>query len=267
MSHRVLVNAEVGCVFTWLYDVVTDDDLAGVIADIRNSRDFHTNFDELADLSLASSFKVTTSAVTETGHECRSLFSASARRAIVAPTDVAYGVARMFQVYAEHEAFSVSVFRTIAEACSWLRLAQRSRLVEFPGQPRSDEGAGHSSAISISGTLQNVTTELRKAQNVLTKQEGDIDPRILTDFRDALNRVRNTAWAVEQYLQSKATESESQTVLSIVSGERVRVTYQLCKLVTADLANHEIPFQKGQLIQLRDATHELGTHLDKAVGE
>lgn len=119
---------------------------------------------------------------------------------------------------------------------------------------------------SISVRLQNVTNELRQIQDMLILEE-DADPRILTDFRDALNRVRNTAWAVEQYANSKTTDTAPQTVLSVLAGERIRVAYQLCKLVQADLVNREIRFQVGQVLQLRDAARELGIQIDTEVGE
>jgi hypothetical protein len=45
----------------------------------------------------------------------------------------------------------------------------------------------------ISVRLQNVTNELRQIQDSLAS-EKELDPRILIDFRDAVNRVRNTAW-------------------------------------------------------------------------
>ncbi len=118
----------------------------------------------------------------------------------------------------------------------------------------------------ISTALRNVTHEIRQAQVLLTS-EKDIDPRVLTDFRDAVNRVRNTAWAVAQYANSKEGEADPRAFLSLLAGERVRVAYQLCKHVQADLANTEIQFQKGQLLQLRDATQELASQLGKVVGE
>ena len=109
---------------------------------------------------------------------------------------------------------------------------------------------------SISVRLENVTDELRQIHELLAS-EDDVDSRILTDFRDAVNRVRNTAWAVEQYANSKQTETDPQTVLSVLAGERIRVAYQLCRLIQGDLANPDIQFQKGQLLQFRDAANEL----------
>jgi hypothetical protein len=119
---------------------------------------------------------------------------------------------------------------------------------------------------SVSVRLQKVTNELRQIQVLLTTEE-DIPPSILTDFRDAVNRVRNTAWAVEQYANSKTTETDPETVLSLVAGERIRVAYQLCKHIQSDLPNREIQFQKGQLLQLYDATQELTRQLGEVVGE
>jgi hypothetical protein len=117
---------------------------------------------------------------------------------------------------------------------------------------------------TISTRLQHVTNELREIHELLTSSEA-ADPRILTDFRDALNRVRNTAWAVEQYANSKVSETDPKAVLSVLAGERVRVTFQLCKLVQSDLSNAEIKFQIGQLMQLREAVQELEHKLETAV--
>jgi hypothetical protein len=117
---------------------------------------------------------------------------------------------------------------------------------------------------TISVRLQHVTNELREIHELLTSSEA-ADPRILTDFRDALNRVRNTAWAVEQFANSKVSETDPKAVLSVLAGERVRVTFQLCKLVQGDLANADIRFQVGQLMQLREAIQELEQKLEAAL--
>jgi len=53
-------------------------------------------------------------------------------------------------------------------------------------------------ASDISTTLQNVTNELRQLQDLLLFAEK-LDPSILTDFRDIIDRIRHNAWAVQQY--------------------------------------------------------------------
>ena len=59
----------------------------------------------------------------------------SSRFAIVAPTDLAFGLGRMFQVYREAETRStkaVGVFRTMADAAAFLNLTEMPPLPPLP---------------------------------------------------------------------------------------------------------------------------------------
>ncbi|HEY3927315.1 MAG TPA: hypothetical protein VGL89_02965 [Candidatus Koribacter sp.] len=114
---------------------------------------------------------------------------------------------------------------------------------------------------SIATRLQSVTEELRRIQDLLHAEET-VDSSILTDFRDAVNRVRNTAWAVEQYANSQSSESDPQPVVTLVAGERIRVSYQLCKLIQGDLSNPQIRPQKAQLVQFREVLATLQQQID-----
>jgi hypothetical protein len=80
-----------------------------------------------------------------------------------------------------------------------------------------------------------------------------------------VNRIRNTAWAMEQYANSKTTRSDLEPVLTLVAGERIRVAYQVSRLVQGDLENPQIRFQRGQLVSLSDVTLELEKELRKAI--
>jgi hypothetical protein len=121
-------------------------------------------------------------------------------------------------------------------------------------------------AVSVSHRLEKAITELRGLQELLVSGEG-LDSRILTDFREALNRIRNTAWSAQQYIALKATDQDSDSVLSILAGERVRAAYQLCQAIQADLKSSEVKFQIGHLIQLHAAAKALTEQLGDIVGK
>ncbi len=104
-------------------------------------------------------------------------------------------------------------------------------------------------SVSMSVRLQDATAELHEVEALLAS--ADLDARILSDFRDAVNRVRSAAWATQQYAESKDTERDPTKVLSLLAGERVRATYQLCKAVCQDLERPDLRFQPGQLLQLQ----------------
>ena len=118
---------------------------------------------------------------------------------------------------------------------------------------------------NVSHRLAKAIPELRRLQNLLVSGE-DMDPRILTDFRDALNHVRNTAWSVHHYIASQNTDQDTSNVLSVLAGERIRVAYQLCQTIQADLKSSDIKFQAGQLIQLSLAAKALIEQIGEIVG-
>jgi len=94
---------------------------------------------------------------------------------------------------------------------------------------------------------------------------NDVDPDVLADFREALNRVRNTAWAAQQYVVRKELDHESTSVLSFLAGERIRVAYQLCQTLSDDLRKTEIVFQRGSLVQLCEITKTLTKQLKNII--
>jgi hypothetical protein len=119
---------------------------------------------------------------------------------------------------------------------------------------------------AISPRLEKAIVELQALHEILLFGEG-LDVRILTDFRDALNRVRNTAWSAQQYMLSKATNEDSGSVLSTLAGERLRAAYQLCQTVQADLQSQDVKFQTGQLMELHSATKALTEELAELLGK
>ena len=108
---------------------------------------------------------------------------------------------------------------------------------------------------NVRSRLEKGISELQGLHKLLLS--SDVDPDVLADFRDALNRVRNTAWAAQQYVVRKETEQDSASVLSLVAGERIRAAHQLCQALVDDLTGTDIKFQRGSLVQLCEITETL----------
>jgi hypothetical protein len=102
--------------------------------------------------------------------------------------------------------------------------------------------------VSVSQRLESAITELRALQEPLLS--GAVDSRVLTDFRDALNRIRNTAWAAQQSANAALFDQGAATVASYLTSERIRAAYQLCRSLHDDVRRDDIEFQKGQLVEL-----------------
>ena len=105
----------------------------------------------------------------------------------------------------------------------------------------TSESTGGSNA----SPLAQAIVELQRLHEILLA--GELEPRVLADFRDALNRVRTAAWAAQQYMACKETEQDSGSVLSLLVGERIRVTYHLCQAISDDLKRTDIEAKQAAL--------------------
>jgi hypothetical protein len=119
------------------------------------------------------------------------------------------------------------------------------------------------SHIAVSERVSRAIVELKALQDPLLS--GEVDPETLTDFRDALNRVRNTAWAAQQSAAAPLLEQDPAKVASLLAAERIRAAYQLCVSVRDDIGRNDIELQKGQLLELYEVAKVLVDDLKRRV--
>jgi len=121
----------------------------------------------------------------------------------------------------------------------------RARVV---GIRRSKEGNVSGVAVELlipSETFWGLNFQLKKTSAELVRLEqdmksGSVDPRILMEFRDAVDYVRKTAWAVQEWQERQLLKHDTQTVLPLLTSERIRRSTQLCNAITTDLSSHEV---------------------------
>jgi len=102
--------------------------------------------------------------------------------------------------------------------------------------------------LTPSETFWGVTFRLKVAIDDLLKLEkdmkdsrsGGMDPRVLREFRDAVDYVRKTAWALQELQERQAHQKDVATVRSLLTDERVRRATQLSKALASDLESHEL---------------------------
>jgi len=139
--------------------------------------------------------------------------------------------------------------RCSPEVCSF---GERRITVELGGGSLSIESVP---TANVSGRLASAIAELSALEEPLLTAE--VDPRILADFREALNRIRNTAWAAQQSANAPLFDQGAATVSSYLTAERVRAAYHLCRSLQGDICRDDIEFQKGPLVELYGAAKTL----------
>lgn len=120
MPAQYTIDSDRRIIFSQAIGVVTADDLRDHQSRLRADPAFDAKFDQLWDLSGATEVQIEAEAIKELAR-ARS-FEAGAKRAVVAPSDLAFGIARMFQLLHDEAPEEVRVFRSEADARRWLGL-------------------------------------------------------------------------------------------------------------------------------------------------
>jgi hypothetical protein len=97
---------------------LTDDDLREHQRAVLADPDFDPTLNQLWDLQQVETLDISNAALRDLASS-RS-YAAGTKRAVVAPRDVLYGTARMFQTLHDEAPEDVRVFRDADEAKAWL---------------------------------------------------------------------------------------------------------------------------------------------------
>jgi len=152
------------------------------------------------------------------------------------------------------------------------REAFRARVV---GTRRSKEGNVLGVAVELlisSETFWGVNFQLKKTSAQLVSlvyamQSGSIEPSILKEFRDAVDYVRKTAWAVEEWQERQLQQHDPQTVLPLLTAERIRRATQLSEAISTDLAAHKVTRETAGIDELFRAIELVYQHLGDLLKE
>ena len=124
MPVRSVIYKEQRLVVTIEEGRVTFDDMLANQNRLVNDPDFDPEFNQLSDATLATDTDLSEHNVKMLYN--RRVFSSTARRAVVAPTEFTFGMARMLQTYIELSAapLMVEVFRDRISALKWLGVSE-----------------------------------------------------------------------------------------------------------------------------------------------
>jgi hypothetical protein len=88
--------------------------------------------------------------------------------------------------------------------------------------------------------LKKTTAELLKLGQAL--HSGAVELPILKEFREALDHIRKVSWAAEEWGERQLQRRNPDTVLSLLTGERIRRATYLCNELAGELETREVSF-------------------------
>lgn len=118
MTLRYTVYREQQIIITNASGRLTLDNMKKHMQTVQKHPDIEPDFNHIFDLREAVKIDITTGDVKQLAEF--SFFNEQSKRAIVAPTDLFYGMSRMYEVFKNESSVNIKVFRNYEEAKEWV---------------------------------------------------------------------------------------------------------------------------------------------------
>jgi len=107
----------------------------------------------------------------------------------------------------------------------------------------------------LTARLQLATGNLSEIEQLV--KSGDVDPRVLEEFRNSVDLIRGTAWAVQQWIGLKEQSADPYSLIPALAAQRVKRMTQLARDLSMDLESVEVDLTTPGLKELFDAVSRL----------
>jgi hypothetical protein len=203
-------------------------------------------FGNLSDISLTGCYVETVSTLpagTELLFMVRVRDTVLRGRAEVKTSHHAVGVGLVFTHMSNEDQQKLEfLIGTLAGSQEMRPEDQRNLVAEDPLPPVRPLAAARPSPMQDTGQMSiqiaRTLAELNQVEQTLMLDK--VDPRIVAQFHDAVEHIRQTAWSVVQWVELHSTGGDPFEVLPQLEAERMHMLRKLAHNVTADLDSGSI---------------------------
>ena len=113
-----IIDTDRKLVITRIWGAATEDEIFDHGQRLRNDPQFQPDFRQLVDMSELTEIRVGSGLIRNASRN--QFFAPGVRRAVVANSEAAFGMARMYAIASEEAGQTIQVFRDLSAAKAWL---------------------------------------------------------------------------------------------------------------------------------------------------
>jgi ribosome-associated translation inhibitor RaiA len=118
---------------------------------------------------------------------------------------------------------------------------------------------------SLTARLRAITVELQELERTVIS--GDLDSRVLSEFRNAVDHIRNTAWTVQQWVDAREQSGDPYAVLPALAAQRVHRATRLASDLCLDLQSVEVTAETEGMGDLYRSVDDLHRRLERLLNK
>jgi hypothetical protein len=118
---------------------------------------------------------------------------------------------------------------------------------------------------SLTRRLELLTVELQELERSVIS--GDLDSRVLSEFRSAVDHIRNTAWTVQQWVDAREQSGDPYALLPALAAQRVHRATELASDLCLDLQSVEVTAETEGMGDLYRSVDDLHRRLERLLNK
>ncbi len=138
---------------------------------------------------------------------------------------------------------------------------------ELSGEPRAAAAPPppvmDATTSAIVATLNEAGIKLREVEDAVNTGNPDVDSRLMSEFRSALDHARKVVTAIHNWVELQSQQRDPFAILTALDRERVRITAQLCRNIALDIDGSSINMGTEGIEDLHLAAKQLYSRLNQ----
>lgn len=120
-------------------------------------------------------------------------------------------------------------------------------------------------AADLASSISKVSAELRRMEALITSLAANLDPRVVREFTVTVDQARQTAWAVQQFLEAGEPHRDIYTLLADLEARRIKASTNLVRELALDVDSQSLNITTVGITELAYAVEQLQRRLSAVV--
>ncbi len=167
------------------------------------------------------------------------------------------------QVRTSHPGIGAGIAFTMLDVEARKKLNQVLDVLAGAAAPEEQSAPSPEGKIDITSRVYKSAEELRVLETLMQSDTTDVDPRILAEFRNAVDHARQAAWAVQTWIELRKQKRDPFSLMPLVEKRRIRHAIFLLQELLVDFQAHTISVETEGFPDLKRAIADFYRSFEK----
>lgn len=140
-------------------------------------------------------------------------------------------------------------------------------LMKLAGGKEPEEKVVNPVSKEFATAIAAAAAELRALEGLVAANDDEVDPRLLSEFRSAVDHARATTAAIEQWVDLQEQDRDPFPVLAAIETSRIRLTASFMRELVMDIDASTLHLGSEGVKELYDAARQLHLRIEQLIAD